>query len=571
MPGRLLIVDDDDLFRRTLGRALTQRGFDVGEAASADEAREFLGREPVDVVVLDYQLPDGNGLDLLPELRALNNGAVFIMATAFPDLDVAVSAIREGAFDFVAKGAELQDFLIKVDRAGQVAALKRHMADAVRSAGEGSTELIGQSPTMENLRRRIDLLSGADDTTVLLLGETGTGKGLVARTVHALSGRAYEPFVAVDCTTIPATLVESELFGHEKGSFTSATSTKIGRVEAAHKGTLFLDEIGELELPVQAKLLRLLEEREYTRVGSTRPRKLEARVIAATNRDLAKAVAEGRFRADLRYRLEVFRIDIPPLRERGDDIALLAGHFLEKHARNLGRPSPQLSESVLEAIRAYPFPGNVRQLGNMVEQAMLLCRGDELTLANFPVLQRDMRASRRPSRPAQGASGETGFEERSTGEWPSLGESREVGERTTMELPTVEHDRRTRAFAPLEERTPPARGEPVVGQRRHESTRAGAATSGSELPAPPTSSERPSARANRSPSVPPGDPIPATGIPATGVPPTLGAIREKANEREKTEILAQLEAAGGNVSAAARAMGITRSKLERRLRKYSLK
>ena len=392
MSGHVLVVDDDVAFGRTLARSLRRRGYEVTTCTSASEARDTLPAEEIDVVVLDYQLPDGSGLELLEELKPASAGAVFLMATAFPQLEVAVEAMRRGAFDYMAKGGELEECLIRVDRASEVAALRRRMAEASKGPGVLS-ELVGESAPMRALKHRLDLLAGADDTTVQILGETGTGKGVVARAIHAASGRAYEPFVAVDCTTIPATLVESELFGHEKGSFSGATSSKTGRVEAAGRGTLFLDEIGELELPMQAKLLRLLEEREYTRVGSTRPRHLEARVIAATNRDLELAVEEGRFRADLRYRLEVFVVETPALRDRGDDVLILAAHFLASQARALGRPVPELGEAVIDAMRNYRFPGNVRELRNMAEQALLLSQGNELTLAEFPVLARSVRTA----------------------------------------------------------------------------------------------------------------------------------------------------------------------------------
>ncbi len=400
MSGRVLIVDDDVAFGRTLARSLRRRGYDVRVSTSAAEARDALPAEEVDVVVLDYQLPDADGLELLEELRPVSAGAAFLMATAYPSLEVAVEAMRRGAFDYVAKGGELEECLIRVDRASEVSALRRRMAEASKGGGALS-DLIGESAPMRSLKRRLELLAGADDTTVQILGETGTGKGVVARAIHAASGRAYEPFVAVDCTTIPATLVESELFGHERGAFSGATSTKMGRVEAAGRGTLFLDEIGELELPMQAKLLRLLEEREYTRVGSTRARKLEARVIAATNRNLEKAVEEGRFRADLRYRLEVFVVETPPLRERGDDVMLLTAHYLAMQARALGKSVPTMNEAVIDGLRRYAFPGNVRELRNMAEQAMLLVQGETLTLADFPVLARSVRnvsARRTPTR-----------------------------------------------------------------------------------------------------------------------------------------------------------------------------
>lgn len=400
MAARVLIIDDDQGFTRALSRNLRRAGHDVLLSETADDARNQILKVDADVVVLDYQLPDANGLALLEELRAMSAGTVFLMCTAYPEVDVAVKAMRQGAFDFVPKDLEPSEYMLRIERAAEVALLRRRMAEASRGTGDGESAdqwLLGESPAIRALKTRLQALSGADDTTVLILGETGTGKGVLARAVHALSGRAFEPFVAVDCTTIPVTLVESELFGHERGAFSGAVTSKLGRVEAAGRGTLFLDEIGELEVPLQTKLLRLIEEREFTRVGSTRPRHLEARIITATNRNLERAVAEGRFRADLRYRLEVFVLEMPPLRDRGDDIFLYTAHFASERARTLGKPEPRLHPDVIAALPKYPFPGNIRELRNMVEQAVLLAERDELSLAEFPVLQRVMTGWQPPA------------------------------------------------------------------------------------------------------------------------------------------------------------------------------
>ena len=397
MPARILIVDDDAAYARALQRSLERSGHEVATARSAAEARAAFEGVAPEVAILDYQLPDANGLELLSELRPLGPGAVFLLNTAYPDLDVAVEAMRRGAFDFVAKHAELRECLLRVERAVEVARLRRRVGDVGKAGLDDG--LLGASPAMARLRTRLDALATSDDTTAFIVGETGTGKGVVARRIHARSGRAYEPFVALDCTTIPATLVESELFGHERGAFSGATHSTLGRVEAAARGTLFLDEIGELELPIQTKLLRLLEEREFTRVGSTKVGHLDARVVTATNRDLARAVAEGRFRADLRYRLEVFVVEMPPLRERGEDIFVLAKHFTSERMRVLGRSEMSFDDEVLEALAGYPFPGNVRELRNMVEQAVLLAEGDVLTLDAFPVLARARTRPGPASRP----------------------------------------------------------------------------------------------------------------------------------------------------------------------------
>jgi DNA-binding NtrC family response regulator len=473
--GRILIVDDDTGFRNALGRSLRVGGHDVSTCTSAAEARTLIVEERPDVVVLDYQLPDATGLGLLDELPRLAPGTTFVMATAYPALDIAVEAMRRGAFDYVGKDAELTECLMRIERAAGVALLRRRVAEAAGPHRDERDALIGQSPTMAALRARLDALAGADDTTVLITGETGTGKGVVARMIHSRSGRAYEPFVAVDCTTIPETLVESELFGHEKGSFSGATGTKMGRVEGAGRGTLFLDEIGELDLAMQVKLLRLLEEREYTRVGSTRARPFEARVLAATNRDLTKEVSRGAFRSDLRYRLEVFGVEMPPLRARGSDIGLLVGHFLEDRARAMGRSIPKLHPSVIESIARYPFPGNVRELRNMVEQAMLLARGDTLSLDEFPVLRR---------------------------------------------APSIEPP-------PFEER-----------------------------PAPGTH------------AVPPRAPVPRDDDEG---PPSLARIRALADADERAELVQALRTSSGNVTAAARKLGLSRYQVLRRLKKHSLR
>jgi transcriptional regulator with GAF, ATPase, and Fis domain len=338
-------------------------------------------------------------------------------------------------------------------------------------------------------------LGESDETTVLVVGETGTGKSLVAKGIHAASKRAYEPFVAVDCTTIPASLVESELFGYEKGAFSGATGSKQGRVEAAGRGTLFLDEIGELDPPVQVKLLRLLEEREFTRVGGTRPRKLHARIVAATNRDLDRAVREGRFRSDLRYRLEVFVVELPTLRTLGDDINLLTRHFSSERARALGRPEPTIHRDIVRAMNEYPFPGNVRELRNMVEQAVLLSRASRLQLDDFPVLKRAKAGWHPPT---------------------TIGATRT----TTPPLGAAQHAKTEIKF------TRPMHGDSI--ERR--ATLADVPDSGS-----------------------------------------LEEIRRRHADRERAHLIEALERTGGNVSAAARELGISRHQASRRIAKYGLR
>ncbi|MEM1414185.1 MAG: sigma-54 dependent transcriptional regulator [Myxococcota bacterium] len=512
MSGRVLIVDDDATFQRTLARALKKEGFDVTSAHSAAEAREALPREAPDVVVLDYQLPDADGLGLLEELQPEANGATFVMATAFPEVDVAVEAMRRGARDYVPKSGALEECLLRIQNAAHVASLGRSVAEATAAKSEEVDQgLLGESTPMRRLKQQLQAVLRSDDLTVQILGETGTGKGVVARWIHFHSGRAALPFVAVDCTTIPDTLFESELFGHEKGAFSGAAGVKMGKVEAAGRGTLFLDEIGELDLAMQAKLLRVLEEGEYTRVGSTRTKRLEARVIAATNRDLEVAVAQGRFRADLRYRLERFVVQTPPLRERGDDVLRLAHHFVAKQARALGRPTPTMADPLLDALRAYAFPGNVRELRNMVEQALVLASTEHLTLGEFPVLARALRRGSIP--PGRDGS-----------------------------LPPPPAPERGSWAAPAEATQAPPANEPEP-QR---------ATEGDAEPAP-TPQRRPSARA------------------MPGPVPRLADIKRESAERECAEIVAALRSTRGNVSAAAKRLGFSRYQLMRRLRKHGLR
>jgi DNA-binding NtrC family response regulator len=325
------------------------------------------------LVVLDYMLPDGTGLDLIPPLRQLRPTPAVLMMTAYGTIDNAVEAMRRGASDYVPKSTALADVVERVIEAERVAraALKATPTPSATSHSGLAQEFLGESPSIREVRTRIQEVAQSPDTTVLLCGESGTGKGVGARAIHALSARAAEPFVAIDCVALPAPLAESELFGHEKGAFTGAERLKPGRLEVAGRGTVLLDEIGDMEPVLQGKLLRVLEERTFERVGGVRPIQLEARVVAASHRDLSQLVAEKKFRLDLYHRLSVFPIQIPALRDRGDDIVLLAQHFLTEFGDRMGKKL-ELHRETCELLLRYDFPGNVRELRNLMERAAIL-------------------------------------------------------------------------------------------------------------------------------------------------------------------------------------------------------
>ena len=517
MSGQILIVDDDLGFARTLARRLRQQGHDVVACASGTEAIDYFAEGQFDVVLLDYQLPDWNGLELLNELKSSGVATtVFMLATAFAEVDIAVEAMRRGAFDFLAKGPGLEECVVRVERGVEVALLRRRMSENTthRAGASDSGSMIGESSAIMRLRSRVAAVAASADTTVAIFGEPGTGKGVIAQMIHAQSSRSFQPFVAVDCTTIPSTLMESELFGHDKGAFSGAVSAKQGMVEAADQGTLFIDEVGELPLPMQSKLLRLLEEREFTRVGSTRTRKLNARVIAATNRNLEEEVAMGRFRADLRYRLEVFLIETPPLRNLADDVFLLTAHFIRERSRALGKPEPRLDSKVIEHLQKYTFPGNVRELRNMVDQAVLLARSDTLSLDEFPVLSRATMA------------------------WPA----------------------------------PPSRNQTENSPRPADSAAYLHADSGEPTSPPPNLHETQSPPILAEEETTPGSrPAPEVPTPVLNSQPrSLETIRRDAQAAELQKIIAALESHGGNVSATARAVGRSRYQILRILIIYLL-
>jgi two-component system response regulator HydG len=381
--ARVLVVEDNASLRRGIARALRERWSDVEEAADGERARERLadrGVEAYDVVVTDLRLPGADGTEVLRAARARDARTAVLVMTAYGTIEAAVEAMKLGAFDFVQKPFELEQLELRVERAVAHARLLGEVETLRAERGRfGAARIVADSPA---LREAIALATRVAPTrsTVLITGETGTGKELVAGLIHGASPRAARPFVKVNCAALPETLLESELFGHERGAFTGADRQRIGRFEQADGGTLFLDEIGDMSAATQVKLLRVLQDGEFHRLGGTSALRADVRILAATNHDLEARVREGAFREDLYFRLNVIRIHLPALRERGGDAALLAAHFLEQFGAELGRPRARFTEEALARIAAHGWPGNVRELRNAVERALLLSDGDEVSI-----------------------------------------------------------------------------------------------------------------------------------------------------------------------------------------------
>jgi two-component system response regulator HydG len=386
--ARVVVVDDEPTLRRTIARTLIQRGFEVTQCEDGQSALEHLQSNDPDVMLIDLMMPGVSGMEVLREVKQGRPDVECVMMTAYSRVEDAVAAVRAGAYDFLTKPfASFDAVAITVSKAAErrrLIARARTLEEQLdRGAGGALGDIIGASGTMRAVFRLVEGVASAS-STVLILGESGTGKELVARAIHRRSARSAKPFVAVNCSSIPDTLIESELFGHVKGAFTNANTSRAGLFEIADKGTLFLDEVGDLSLAAQVKLLRALQEGEIKRVGSNETRVVDVRVIAATNVDLVEKIATGRFREDLYYRLNVIAIGLPPLRERRDDIPLLAQHFLRKFARQTGKEIRRLTPEALEALTSYGWPGNVRQLENAIERAVVLASGGEITLADLP-------------------------------------------------------------------------------------------------------------------------------------------------------------------------------------------
>ena len=397
---RVLVVDDEDLVRWSLAERLRSDGHEVVEAGTAAEALEK-AQLGVDLVLLDYKLPDEDGLSVLRKIREIDPDTLVIMLTAHKGVETVVVAMKAGAFDYATKPFDLEDVAVRVSHALETTRLRRELRALKNSlaAPFGLGSIIGESEAMQRLKTLVRRVASSPSSTVLLTGETGTGKDLIAKVIHYVSDRAGRPFVNITASAMPEHLLESEMFGHERGAFTDARQQKRGLLEQADEGTLFLDEIGEMVPILQAKLLRFLEEKAFRRVGGNVDIKVDVRVIAATNRDLEGQVKSGKFREDLYYRLNVLRVEVPPLRDRMEDLPLLAQHFVGAFAREFKRSVRSLSPAAEAALRAYNWPGNVRELRNLIERAVLLSEGPALQPSDFDSLH----TSRRGSSPASSA------------------------------------------------------------------------------------------------------------------------------------------------------------------------
>jgi DNA-binding NtrC family response regulator len=380
----VLLVEDNERERQITAETLREEGFFVEEAPGAKRALEIIALSRFDVVVTDLMMPGMSGEQLLVELRQKHPATQVVLITAYGSIDNAVKAMKNGAFYYLTKPIDRETLVMAVTKAAELANLQQELT-LLRTSLEGKLELegvIGQDPAFLEVVKVVRKVA-ASNTTVLIEGESGTGKELIARAIHKLSPRSQRPFVAINCSAIPDSLIENELFGHERGAFTGATERKIGLFEAADRSTLFLDEIADLDSGLQGKILRVLQEKEIRRVGGHESLPLDVRLLAATNRDLAQEVAEGRFRQDLYYRVNVFQIKLPPLRERRSDIPLLANHFLQRFSQMAGGRVKEISREAMMALVDYSWPGNIRQLESAIERAVLLCEGEAITVADL--------------------------------------------------------------------------------------------------------------------------------------------------------------------------------------------
>ena len=380
----ILVVDDEEMIRWTLKEALESEGYNLKTFENGREFLNYFNANGGDIVLLDVRLPDSNGLDLLLEVTRIDPDAIVVIMTAFGDVEIAVSAMKRGAFDYISKPYSLEEVSMLIKKIVQANLLKSQLHHYQERLENQFSRILGDNQKMKQLREHIQMAARTDRTTVLIRGESGTGKELVARQIHFQSARADKPFIDVNAAAVSSTLLESELFGHEKGAFTDAQKQKKGLFELANGGTLFLDEIGDLDPSLQVKLLRVLQERKFRRVGGTSDIHVDVRIISATNADLERAIDDGRLRQDLFYRLNVFTINLPPLRDRRDDIMLLAKYFLEEFRKEFSKDIAGFREDTCRVLESYSFPGNVRELRNIVERATLLEASQQIRPSSLP-------------------------------------------------------------------------------------------------------------------------------------------------------------------------------------------
>jgi two-component system, NtrC family, response regulator AtoC len=399
----VLIVDDERTLARAVKAFLTEAGYETELAGDGEKAMELLQSLRPDVVFADVRLPGMSGIDLLRRIREFDPAISVVIMTAYGTIEGAVEAVKLGAFDYMKKPVDLEELKLLADRARETALLKQELSYYRRRAAAALpfAGILGNSPAIKAVMEQVRQVAALDEMPpVLITGETGTGKGLVARTLHGSGSRSGKPFIDVNCTALPANLMEAELFGYERGAFTDAKESKLGLFEAAEGGFIFLDEVGDLELQLQGKLLRAIEDRTVRRVGGIRDRRIDVRILAATNRDLEQEVQQNRFRGDLYFRLAVILLHLPPLRERGDDALLLAEHFLQRFRAKYGKDVRRIDSHAQDLLLAYPWPGNVRELSHVMERAILWSRGSTLNVEDLS-LTTPTRANHGNDRPRE--------------------------------------------------------------------------------------------------------------------------------------------------------------------------
>jgi DNA-binding NtrC family response regulator len=385
MNGKILIIDDEEKLRSLMARIITLEGFDVMEAMNAKAAWKKMDQLDMDIVVCDVKLPDANGVELCQQIKQKYPSIEIIVLTAYGNIPDGVQAMKNGAFDYITKGDDNEKIIPLLNRAMEKVRLQKRVKQLEKQVGKnyGFENILGDSPL---IREAIDLAKkvAPTDTTVMLLGETGTGKEIFAQAIHHAGKRKGNPFLALNCSAFSKELLESELFGHKAGAFTNAVKDKKGLIEEANEGTLFLDEIGEMYIDLQSKLLRVLETNEFIKVGDTKPTTVNVRIITATNRDLQQEIKEGKFREDLFYRLNVFSIQLPALRDRKKDIPILATHFMHIFAQKTNQSVNSMSKEFLDHLQHHDWKGNIRELKNIIERAVILANGPQLTVENLP-------------------------------------------------------------------------------------------------------------------------------------------------------------------------------------------